>query len=80
MEPTFGLRDAVVAGLGLLTASMGWIFRKQDNRITNLEKQKVDKETHDERFKEVIRRLDKQDESSAERDKKLDRLIERLIK
>lgn len=76
----FGLRDMVVAGLGLLTASMGWIFRKQDNRITKLEDNKVDKVAHESRFEEVIRRLDAQDASSAKRDEKLDRLIERLIK
>jgi len=79
-QSTFGLKDAIVAGLGLLTASMGWIFKKQDSRITNLEDNKVDKTAHETRFDEVIRRLDSQDESSAERDKKLDRLIERLIK
>jgi hypothetical protein len=79
-QSTFGLRDAVVAGLGLLTASMGWIFKRQDHRITNLEDNKVDKTALDDKFKEVIRRLDAQDISSQSRDTKLDRLIEKLIK
>lgn len=75
-----GLRDAVVAGLGLLTAAMGWIFRKQDGRIKDLEENKVDKEVHNDKFLEVIRRLDAQDTASMRRDEKLDRIIEKLIK
>lgn len=79
-QNSFGLRDAVVTGLGLLIASMGWIFKRQDTRITNLEECKVDKIVVDSKFAEVIRRLDAQDVSAQKRDEKLDRLVERLLK
>jgi hypothetical protein len=73
-------RDIILGVVGLIMTLMGWIFNRQDKRLTDLETCKVDKTTHEDKFAEVIRRLDAQDVSSATRDLKLDRIIERLIK
>lgn len=79
---TFGItvRDIVLGVVTLLVSAMTWIFNNHDKRISELEKHKVDLKAHENRFTEVLRRLDRQDEAAVLRDQKLDRLIERLIK
>lgn len=73
------VRDVSLAIIGLLFTAMGWIFRKQDSRITKLEECKVDATVHESKFAEVVRRLDAQDASAVRRDEKLDRILEKLI-
>jgi hypothetical protein len=81
MESTgINARDIILGVVGFIMTLMGWIFNKQDKRLSDLETCKVDVKTHEDKFAEVIRRLDAQDVSSAQRDVKLDRIIERLIK
>jgi hypothetical protein len=81
MESTgINARDIILGVVGFIMTLMGWIFNKQDKRLTDLETCKVDVKTHEDKFAEVIRRLDGQDASSTLRDAKLDRIIERLIK
>lgn len=74
------LRDLALAFVAFLFTAMGWIFKKQDNRIADLEAGKVDKELHESRFTEVVRRLDAQDTAAIRRDEKLDKILERVMK
>lgn len=73
------MRDVVIGFMGLFMTGLGFIFKSQLNRISNLEENKVDKEVHESRFEEVIRRLDAQDESAIRRDDKLDRILDRML-
>ena len=79
---TLGLnpRDIILGAIGLIMTLMTWIFGKQDKRLNDLEKGKVDCSVHESTFDQVIKRLDAQDVSARDRDLKLDRIIEKLIK
>ena len=73
------LRDIALGIIGLLVSIMTWVFRNHDARLVGLEVSKIDKDSHDRMFAEVISRMDRQDRLADDRTTKIDRIIELMI-
>jgi len=74
----FTWRDVITGLLSLAGVLLSIIFKSHNERLKVMEQAKADAKAVDDRFHEIVRRLDQQDRNAENRDAKIDRILERL--